>query len=65
MMVNYVPSVPYHQNLSDLRLFSSRITKNWDSIQFFVIYDENGLKSGRFWLQETERPEFAVIEIIF
>jgi hypothetical protein len=49
MMVNSVLSVPYHQNLPDLRPFSSPITKNWRILQFSVIGDENGLKSGRFW----------------
>jgi hypothetical protein len=43
MAVNSVPSVPYHQNLLDLRPFSALI-----AIQFLVIGDENGFKSGRF-----------------
>jgi hypothetical protein len=65
MVVNPVPSFPYSQNLPDSRPFSSLITNNWDNLQFFVIGDENGLKSRTFWLQETEGTEFVVIEIVF
>jgi hypothetical protein len=45
VVVNSVPSVPYHQNLPDLRPFSLNITKNGDSHQFLVLGDENGLIS--------------------
>jgi hypothetical protein len=64
MVVNSAPSVPYHQNLPDLRPFSSRIVKNWDSLQSLGMGNENGFKPGRFWFQETEEPEFVVIEIV-
>jgi hypothetical protein len=53
------------KNLPDLRQFSSLLSMNWDGLQFLVRGGENSLKSGRFWLQETEAPEFVVIEIVF
>jgi hypothetical protein len=65
MVVNSVPSVSYIQTLPGLRQSLSLITKNWDSLQFLVMSDENGLKSWWFWSQETKWPEFVVIEIIF
>jgi hypothetical protein len=60
-----VPLVPSRQNLPDSKPFSLFLTKNWDSLQSLVIGDENGLKSGRFRLHETEGAEFIVIEIVF
>jgi hypothetical protein len=65
MVVKSVPSVPYHQNLPDLRPLSSLIIKNWHHLQFLVVGNENGLLSGRFWFSETEGTEFVMIEIVF
>jgi hypothetical protein len=49
MVVNSGLSVLDNLNLPDLRPWPSLITKNWDSLQFRAIGDENPLKSGRFW----------------
>jgi hypothetical protein len=64
MVINSGPSVPYNQNLPDLKPISSLRTKNWNGLQFLVRGNENGVKSGRFWSSRTEGPEFVVTETI-